>query len=423
MSNAEIRKAVIEQFSTIDSDLAELKLTSWKRKLEVMRNLVLEGLDLIEGSSLDESTRNSISTGAILYNSIQKILHNQAQNSWVERASEQTLEDLLNKFYSSIMTGSGFSINARPGVLLFQVNNHKFYQSMLVARSVPKEDVQPSNNNDLWTNRTKVESTQKASGTVFISHSEKDKALVDLLHDLLVRGLGIHTDCVYVTSLDGQGIDAGESVRESIRVALENSMVVICVITPNYKASEPCLNELGAAWALKKRMVGLICEPLEPGRSAFLIDVDSQIKLQNKSRLSALNGFLVGTPGLITSHKPDRWTARLEDFYQKLEEAISKCNFGANSPVQFSNKVTLPNTTSRSGYGDMDYIILLKEYLTRDRKRDHTLDFDLLDAELKIPEGTSKRLIAKAADKSGYVIKLLGEKKVRLHISPPKVYI
>jgi hypothetical protein len=251
------------------------------------------------------------------------------------------------------------------------------------------------------------------SRIIFISHSEKDKPIADLLDDLLCRGLGIHADDLFITSLDGQGIEGGEPVRESIRVALEKAAAVICLITPNYKASEPCLNELGAAWVLRKPIVALVSEPLIPGKSAFLVDVDSQLVLQNESRVSALSDFLSKVPGVKTSLKSDRWTARLKEFIQKLPNAISDCHFEVATGT-FIPKSAKAETISHSDYTKSDYIIMLSEYLTRDGKREHTLHFQELDREMSFPEGTSKDIIHDAAQSCGYEIKDVSPNMVRL---------
>lgn len=95
---------------------------------------------------------------------------------------------------------------------------------------------------------------------IFISHSSKDAKVVNYFCSY-VLGLGLKIDLeeeVYNTSLDGSNPRTGEDFRNSIKEHLTNSRLVLQFISPNYKESEVCLNEMGAAWVLNKNVIPLI---------------------------------------------------------------------------------------------------------------------------------------------------------------------
>jgi len=99
--------------------------------------------------------------------------------------------------------------------------------------------------------------------TIFLSHSSKDKVISDyFIDDILVLGLSIKRKDIFCTSADGTKPESGEDWRESIKDALINSKIVILLITSNYKESEMCQNEMGAAWVCSNKTIPLILEPI-----------------------------------------------------------------------------------------------------------------------------------------------------------------
>jgi hypothetical protein len=84
---------------------------------------------------------------------------------------------------------------------------------------------------------------------IFISHSSKDEAIVKLFTDKILQlGLHIGLDKIFCTSIQVTTIATGEDFRTVIKERLMKATHVIQIITPNYKESEVCLNEMGAAW-------------------------------------------------------------------------------------------------------------------------------------------------------------------------------
>lgn len=85
---------------------------------------------------------------------------------------------------------------------------------------------------------------------IFISHSSKDKAVVQLfVDDVLQLGVGIKPEQIFCTSIEDMGIKNGDDIRKHIHQNIKNADYSFLVISNNYKASEICLNEMGAVWA------------------------------------------------------------------------------------------------------------------------------------------------------------------------------
>lgn len=96
---------------------------------------------------------------------------------------------------------------------------------------------------------------------IFISHSSKDKDLVDFFVLLLEDYLHIDSDDIFCT-LRTNSIVAGSDFITNIRDNLTDAKIVFFLITSNYIESKFCLMEMGAAWALKNNIVPIIVPPL-----------------------------------------------------------------------------------------------------------------------------------------------------------------
>ncbi|MCL5036419.1 MAG: toll/interleukin-1 receptor domain-containing protein [Chloroflexi bacterium] len=96
---------------------------------------------------------------------------------------------------------------------------------------------------------------------IFISHSSKDCEIVQsFLDDLLIGSMGFQIRKIFCASIEGTKIESGEDWRNEIRNHLLKAKVIFLIITPNYKSSEMCLNEMGAAWATESKVIPMIVE-------------------------------------------------------------------------------------------------------------------------------------------------------------------
>lgn len=154
------------------------------------------------------------------------------------------------------------------------------------------------------------------SKRIFISHSSKDKVIVEqFVDEFLERGLGIdaHTD-VYYTSSHVTGIRAGADWREDIRNGLIDAKVVFCFISKNYTASQYCIAELGAAWAFNKTIIPINIPPKANMKGGELYAVLQVINGKDRLALNRLRDDLVNV------HQ----VGKLIDSSPKWEKALAK---------------------------------------------------------------------------------------------------
>ena len=94
---------------------------------------------------------------------------------------------------------------------------------------------------------------------IFISHSSADKEIVKaFVEKILMLGCGFEKDDIFCT-LDADAIELGDDFRNSIIDNMRCCDYIFLMISENYRKSEICHNEVGAAWALQdtKRVIPL----------------------------------------------------------------------------------------------------------------------------------------------------------------------
>lgn len=90
---------------------------------------------------------------------------------------------------------------------------------------------------------------------IFISHSSKDKTIVQLfVDDILQLGIGLKPEEIFCTSIEDMAIKNGDDIRNHIHYNIKNADCSFLLISKNYKKSEICLNEMGAVWAYDNKV-------------------------------------------------------------------------------------------------------------------------------------------------------------------------
>lgn len=158
---------------------------------------------------------------------------------------------------------------------------------------------------------------------IFISHSIKDKDIIQAFVDLILdTGLLIEATNIFCTSLDGKKIESGEEWRNYIKERLENAKVTILIITPNYKESEVCLNEMGASWVSGGKVLPLFLEPINYETVGVIVNVKQVEKLLDEKALDRLKDILQKL-GVAPKEIPsDGWTTKKTEFILKVQNTL-----------------------------------------------------------------------------------------------------
>lgn len=147
---------------------------------------------------------------------------------------------------------------------------------------------------------------------IFISHSSKDKIVVEAFANLLRLGANISHDDIFCTSIEEMKIHNGDDIRQHIRNNVNFADFAILLISPNYKQSEICLNEMGAVWAVDKKVRTYVLPGLQESEVGWLIDTKAAEKINDPVALVALYDEFVKFYKLTGNTQ--LWTAQAEKF-------------------------------------------------------------------------------------------------------------
>jgi hypothetical protein len=164
---------------------------------------------------------------------------------------------------------------------------------------------------------------------IFISHSVKDKEIVKAFVDIILQGaLSVPITEIFCISTDGTKIKSGEDWRNSIKDNILSAKINFLLISPNYKESEVCMNEMGAAWMTEALVLPLIIDPInyktvgviqEPTQIEKLLADDSLDRIRDivKEKLAIEDEFI----------KSDRWTTKKIEFLSTVKKHLAKFPF------------------------------------------------------------------------------------------------
>lgn len=186
----------------------------------------------------------------ILKQSLGNIVSNQIYiNAYVFGDIRTTLSILDEMYTRSNKTLGSDNTTRKRGVVDLSKTSTEFPSSMTVCRS-------------------------KIKKKIFISHSSKDKRIVEKLVDhILLLGIGLSPEDIFCTSIEDLGIKNGEDIRKHIHTNIQTADFSILLISNNYKKSEICMNEMGAVWAYNNNVryyllpdsnfdtIGWLCNP------------------------------------------------------------------------------------------------------------------------------------------------------------------
>jgi len=170
---------------------------------------------------------------------------------------------------------------------------------------------------------------------IFISHSSKDREIVEQFVILLTNALRVNPEDVFCSSLDGHKIISGKDWREQIRVNIEIADIAFLVITQNYKKSEICLNEMGAIYFSDfLECVPLVIPPINNESIGVLSETRQFESLAEEGSLERIKDIIAEKGG--SKVKGDYWDRHKKEFVKKVI-MFSNLIIGSNLIKEESN--------------------------------------------------------------------------------------
>lgn len=140
----------------------------------------------------------------------------------------------------------------------------------------------------------KLVNSEKIEPRLFISHSSKDldyiKAFVEFLKDI-----GMNSENMFCSSIDSYNITWGKNIYDYLFEEFNNrrkNLIVLFMFSKNYYDSAVCLNEMGAAWVLKKEYRSILLPGFKSEDIKGVIrpdDITISLEDSNKNIMTKLN--------------------------------------------------------------------------------------------------------------------------------------
>ena len=148
---------------------------------------------------------------------------------------------------------------------------------------------------------------------IFISHASKDGELIGKFVDsIFLLGMGMDSEIIAYTSREDTGVPAGESIPQFIQENIACADIVLLMISDNYKNSEVCLNEMGAAWALNKLIIQVLLPNTSFDKLGWLCSLDKALKIDDADSIDGL--CEVFADKLDIGIKPSAWNRNKSAF-------------------------------------------------------------------------------------------------------------
>ena len=191
-------------------------------------------------------------------------------------------------FEQTIVDNRGFYLDAKED-LEKEVSSGRSALSAIIEAEGLTSQVQIVKTASSIVSKTEADAVEKHTVKVFISHSSTDSLIIDSFVDnVLVMGLGLSKKDIAYTSNEVYGVAPGDDISRYIKENIGAAGVVLLMISDNYKQSEVCLNEMGAAWALGRPFVSVLLPETGYDKLGWLTNLQKAIRIDQKDQIISL---------------------------------------------------------------------------------------------------------------------------------------
>ncbi|MBR4268139.1 MAG: toll/interleukin-1 receptor domain-containing protein [Bacteroidales bacterium] len=217
-----------------------------------------------------------------------------------------------NKYYESILFDLCDAIKVKYPYISLKLRNHieNYDNSPIKHQCVIDEYLDYL---------IKMETPSDDNRKFFISHASADKNVINSFVDnILILGCGFRTSDIFCT-LDHSVIRTGDDFRNEIIENMKNCDYIMCFISNNYKQSEVCQNEMGAAWVFNdKRVLPFKFPDIKFNEIGFLNKVKQSADITDGTKLDELYEELCDNYNLQQDWK--NFNRRKEEFIKLVNE-------------------------------------------------------------------------------------------------------
>jgi hypothetical protein len=157
---------------------------------------------------------------------------------------------------------------------------------------------------------------------IFISHSSKDNALIDLFIDLL-EVIGIKDGQIFYSSDPAYGVEPGENILERLKRELDAQVLVLFILSDNFYKSPVCLCEMGATWIKTNKQIPILMPLFDFDKIKGVFPNTLSLKINDKHQLTKLKK-VIETDFNLAPINDVKWEKKRDNFLSEIIPFIEK---------------------------------------------------------------------------------------------------
>lgn len=157
---------------------------------------------------------------------------------------------------------------------------------------------------------------------VFISHSSKDKNIVEEVIDLL-ETIGLKPSQIFCSSFEGYGIELGQDFLQRIKEELDNDVLVLFVLSENFYKSPVCLCEMGATWIKTNQHIPILIPPFDFKDVQGVIPLTQGFMINDELKLNSFKQKIEANFSLNVNNDLSSWERKRDRILKRVNEIVS----------------------------------------------------------------------------------------------------
>ncbi|MFN2261965.1 MAG: toll/interleukin-1 receptor domain-containing protein [Psychroflexus sp.] len=177
---------------------------------------------------------------------------------------------------------------------------------------------------------------------IFISFSSKDINILNpFVNNILKLGLNFTPENINCTGIENSKPKNGEDFKKWIKTKLSVSDVILILISKDYKSSEVCMNEMGAAWALDKKVIPFLIEPINFKNVGFIHNTSQLLRINDTKDLFSLSDDLMSESKEHISNS--NLNLQIEEFKKSIINRNNNTENEKSNDFSFFKKFLIPD--------------------------------------------------------------------------------
>ena len=165
---------------------------------------------------------------------------------------------------------------------------------------------------------------QKSLQKIFISHSHKDKKIVEIFV-LILQDIGIAPENIFCSSLEGYGTPLGKDFTNDIKSRLNEEVLAFFILSENFYTSAMCLIEMGAVWVQTNDHISVTIPPFKFEQMQGVFQYFKGMSINQEKDLDMLKETLESKFN-ITPQRSLVWAPRRDASLRNIKQQIDNDN-------------------------------------------------------------------------------------------------